>query len=87
MATKPQKSNELIRACPICGNPDLKWVGGGENAAFDVIGETSLSGELFCERCGKKVMPIEFDSEKAYLRFMAETKKAKVGTKAKPKKK
>jgi len=77
MAKTEKKETELIRACPMCGNPDLKWVGGGENAVFDVIGETSLSGELFCERCGKKVLPIEFDSEKAYLKFMAEKKKAK----------
>jgi len=83
MANKPK---ELIRACPMCGNPDLKWVGGSEKAVFDYIGSTALSGEFFCERCGKNVLPIEFDSEKAYLKFMAEKKKAKSGKKAKPKK-
>jgi len=70
-------AKEFIRACPICGNPDLKWVGGGQNSVFDFLGTTSLSGQFFCERCGKEILPIEFDSEKNYTKFMVEKAKAK----------
>ncbi|MFA6035653.1 MAG: hypothetical protein WC759_01720 [Candidatus Micrarchaeia archaeon] len=76
-------AKELIRACPMCGNPDLKWVGGGGNSVYDFLGTTSLSGQFFCERCGKDILPIEFDSEKNYMKFMVEKAKAKKG-KTKP---
>ncbi|RLG19569.1 hypothetical protein DRN67_02375 [Candidatus Micrarchaeota archaeon] len=76
----------IIRACPICGNPDLKWVGGGPYIIFDFIGRTSLSGRFLCHRCGNEVNPIKFDSKEEYLKFVKKKRKEeaeqKAGTKA-----
>ncbi|MDO8339655.1 MAG: hypothetical protein Q7T16_03280 [Candidatus Burarchaeum sp.] len=59
-----------IRACPLCGNDNLKWLGGGENAIFDYIGRTALSNQMLCEKCQERVFPIEFDSKVEYQKFL-----------------
>ena len=58
-----------IQTCPNCGSEKLEWVGGGANAVFDFTGATTLSGLLHCTNCGKTILPIEFDSEKARRAF------------------
>jgi len=71
----------VIRACPICGNPDLKWVGGGAYTIFDFIGRTSLSGRFLCNRCGKEVNPVMFRSREKYLEFVRKKRREEAARK------
>jgi len=89
---KPSKGTEIsskaaskgtIRACSICGSNKLKWLGGGANAIYDRIGLSS-SGMLECESCGNNVLPIEFDDEKSYRRYLAGLKEAKENPQPEP---
>lgn len=61
-------------ACSNCGSDKLEWVGGGVNAIFDFTGATTLSGLMHCASCGKNILPIEFDSEKARRAFVKSLK-------------
>ncbi len=72
MAKKP-----AVKACSNCGSAELEWIGGGANAVFDFTGASGLSGLLHCANCGRDVLPIEFQSEKARKKFAASLKKNK----------
>lgn len=66
-----------ITACSNCGSLDLGWVGGGAKAIFDFTGASALSGIVHCAKCGKDLLPIEFDSKEAYLEFAKSLKRMK----------
>ncbi len=57
-----------IRSCPFCASIDLQWVSGGAFAVLDVLGGTGL-GLVTCRECGRRVLPIEFESIKALEKF------------------
>jgi len=60
-----------VLACPVCGSIRLSWVGGGENAVFDGLGATSISGVVTCSNCLQTVLPIEFSSEEEREEYAA----------------
>ncbi|MFH1285195.1 MAG: hypothetical protein ABIH99_01300 [Candidatus Micrarchaeota archaeon] len=66
----PKESIE-IKACSRCGSTELKWIGGGAESAFDVIGATALSNLAFCPVCNANILPITFDSQADYCDFLA----------------
>ena len=61
---------DRIRACPFCASIDLQWVSGGAFAVLDVMGGTGL-GLVTCRECGRRVLPIEFESVKALEKYRA----------------
>lgn len=65
--------NMRIKACPRCGSLRIKSFSLREGG---VPGASEVSGMYYCEKCKKKVMPIVFDDEKAYRKFLKETHKA-----------
>ncbi|MEF8879548.1 MAG: hypothetical protein V5A64_04065 [Candidatus Thermoplasmatota archaeon] len=61
-----------IRACPNCGSTDIKM---GDIKSGLVYGLTSW--KLVCNKCGYRGMPIIFDSEGDYKKFLDEKKSKK----------
>jgi C4-type Zn-finger protein len=61
-----------IRACPKCGSTDIQMGGIREGVLYGLTSWT-----LVCKRCGYKGMPILFDSEEEYKKFLDEIKSTK----------
>lgn len=56
-----------IKACPRCGNLNIKAPSFEEGG---IPGVSELSGTCYCKRCGKNVTPIIFDDGAAYKKFI-----------------
>ncbi|NYZ79452.1 hypothetical protein H0N99_04875 [Candidatus Micrarchaeota archaeon] len=66
-------SDRRIRACPRCGSLRIRAFSLREGG---VPGASEMSGMYYCERCKKKAMPIIFDDEKEYKKFIKQMRKA-----------
>jgi len=66
--------SKRIKACANCGNLDIKPPTFQEGG---IPGISEVAGVYYCEKCGKKTVPIFFDSEKDYRKFLKEIKKKK----------
>jgi len=62
-----------MKACSRCGSLRIRTFSLLEGG---VPGASELAGMYYCERCKKRVMPIVFDDEKAYRRFLKEKRKS-----------
>ncbi|MCC7552409.1 hypothetical protein KO317_01960 [Candidatus Micrarchaeota archaeon] len=60
---------EEIKVCPVCGNTNFQWVGGG----LEQIGISSVSGKSRCIGCGNVIIPIYF-KQKDYKKFLEHLK-------------
>ncbi len=62
-----------IKACSICGSLEIGAPSLGEGG---IPGSSEVAGIYHCKRCGNNMVPIVFDDEKAYRRFLKELHKA-----------
>jgi hypothetical protein len=56
-----------IKACPRCGSLEVRAPSLREGG---IPGSSEIAGVYFCKKCKKKIMPIIFDSENAYRKFL-----------------
>jgi len=65
--------NISIKSCPRCGSLRIRAFALREGG---VPGASEMSGLYYCDKCKKRVMPIEFDDEKEYKKFVKQLRKA-----------
>jgi hypothetical protein len=62
-----------IKACSRCGSLEIGAPSFGEGG---IPGSSEVAGVYRCKRCGKNTVPVVFDDEKVYRKFLKNMRKA-----------
>ena len=65
-----------IYACPACGQELFYWMS-GKNPNLGIFGKYEFSRIMYCDKCEKDVMSIEFQDKKTYAEFLESLKQFK----------
>jgi len=60
-----------IKACPRCGSLRIRAFSLREGG---IPGTSEVAGVYYCEKCRKKTVPVVFDDERQYRKFLKERK-------------
>jgi len=62
-------SEREFKACPRCGSLRIRAPSLREGG---IPGTSEIAGIYYCENCRKKIVPLVFDDERQYKKFLKE---------------